>query len=131
MKGFHSSRRKCLIKLRHSRRKSIRRRSSLTWQPNCRGRAPYAAELRTRYDATPYNQGQVQHTKLGTVHVEAMKDELEARGIEYAPNKGIRKLTKALTTKLCNDWVAAAARIQAWIQKSMTMTAVRLGFSSQ
>ena len=68
-------------------------------------RAPYAAELRTGYDATPYNQGQVQHTKLGTVHVEAMKDELEARGIEYAPNDGIRKLTKALTTKLRNDWV--------------------------
>ena len=28
-------------------------------------RVPYAAELRTGYDATPYNQGQIQHTKLG------------------------------------------------------------------
>jgi hypothetical protein len=56
-------------------------------------RAPYAAELRTGYDRSPYNQGQVQHTKLGTVHIEAMKDKLEARGIEYAPNNGIRKLT--------------------------------------
>jgi hypothetical protein len=68
-------------------------------------RALYVAKLLTGYDATPYNQGQVQHTKLGTVHVEAMKDKLEARGIEYAPNDRIWKLTKALTTKLHNDWM--------------------------
>jgi hypothetical protein len=90
-------------------------------------RALYAANLRTGYDATPYNEGNVQHTKLGTVHVEAMKDELEARGIEYAPNDGIWKLTKALQifTKI------GCSRIQAGIQKSMTTTTVRLGFSSQ
>ena len=28
-------------------------------------RVPYAAKLQMGYDATPYNQGPIQHTKLG------------------------------------------------------------------
>ena len=68
-------------------------------------RVPYAAELRMGYDATPYNQGQIQHTKLGVRHIQAMRDKLDARSIEYEPNDGIQKLTKKLTTKLHNNWV--------------------------
>jgi hypothetical protein len=82
------------------------------------------------YNATPYNQGQVQHTKLGTVHVEAMKDELEARGIEYAPNDRISELTKALTTKLCNDWVQQNLGVDSKIYDDDN-SKTTLGFSSQ
>ena len=34
-----------------------------------------------------------------------MRDELDARSVEYEPNDGIQKLSKKLMTKLHNDWV--------------------------
>jgi hypothetical protein len=67
-------------------------------------RVPYAAELRSGYDNTPYLQNKVQYGKLGTIHVEAMRNELTARGIAFPPGEKIKDLCKRLKSKLRNDW---------------------------
>lgn len=68
-------------------------------------RVPYAAELRTGYDASSYRKGEVQYGKLRTRHVQVMKDELTARNIPFEAKDGIKKLYGRLKDKLRNDWI--------------------------
>jgi hypothetical protein len=70
-------------------------------------RQPCAAELRTGYTTTPYQEQTVQYGRLGTIHVAAMMTELNARNIPYPLDKcGIRILTKLLQAHLKGKWTA-------------------------
>jgi hypothetical protein len=57
-------------------------------------RVPYAAELRSGYNDTPYLQNKVQYSKLGTTYVEAMWNELTAWVIAFPPGEKIKDLCK-------------------------------------
>lgn len=71
-------------------------------------RVPYACELRTGYDASPYQDREVQFGKLKREHAAAMQAELDAREIPYAPEDvgKIKTLGNILKRKLRNNWIA-------------------------
>lgn len=69
-------------------------------------RVPFAAELRTGYDATAYQQRKVQYGKLTTKQKIAMQKELGERKIPFDDKKdGITKLIKLLKESIRGDWI--------------------------
>jgi hypothetical protein len=63
-------------------------------------RVPFAAEMRTGYDKTPYVRGKVQIGKLQKQHVDAMRAEFDECRWEYTDKDGIKNLSKLLKQKL-------------------------------
>jgi hypothetical protein len=75
-------------------------------EPVHRHRA-YAAEIRTGYQKSPFAQKKRRYGKLGTMHVPVMREELDARGLSYLKEWGIKLLSRELKLSLRNDWIKA------------------------
>jgi hypothetical protein len=61
-----------------------------------------------KYDQMGFPFGQFSSpVKLGTMHVAVMREELEARGLTYEKEWGIKLLSRELKLSLHNDWIKA------------------------